>query len=98
MRVRAKVDRNHAEIIETLRKCGWYVYDSSRLGRGFPDLVAAKGERLELIEVKDGSKPLSARRLTPDEREANNLTMRTVRVRVFGKPNNGQSARVWRGR
>lgn len=83
MRVRAKVDRNHAEIIETLRKCGWYVYDSSRLGRGFPDLVAAKGERLELIEVKDGSKPLSARRLTPDEREVfQGFSAKGVSVRI----------------
>jgi hypothetical protein len=66
MRAR-KVDANHAEIIDAFRRMGWSVADTSRLGNGFPDLVVAKAMRTVLVEVKDGRKPPSARKLTPDE-------------------------------
>ena len=69
MKRRAKVDRNHGEIRDALRAMGWYVYDTSRLGDGFVDLVCAKHGRLELVEVKDGSLPPSERRLTKAEDE-----------------------------
>lgn len=59
MRTRARVDANHAQVVQALRSCGWTVIDTSRLGGGFPDLVAARAGRIELIEVKDGKKPLS---------------------------------------
>jgi hypothetical protein len=67
VRRRARVDANHASIVKALRSCGWVVVDTSRLGSGFPDLVAARGGRLELIEIKDGAKPLSAQKLTDAE-------------------------------
>ena len=67
MRRRARVDANHRAVIEALRACGWHVHDTSRLGGGFPDLVIAKGCRLEMVEVKDGAKPLSKQQMTPDE-------------------------------
>jgi Holliday junction resolvase len=50
-----------------LRASGWHVHDCSRLGGGYPDLNAAKGGRLLLIEVKDGSKVASAQKLTAEE-------------------------------
>lgn len=67
MRRAARTDGNHAEVIETLRRCGWHVHDTSGLGGGWFDCVAAKGGRIALIEIKDGSKPPSARKLTPAE-------------------------------
>lgn len=56
MRLRARVDTNHAEIVKALRKCGCSVYDLSRVGKGFPDLLVSfrNGNRrdLALLEVK----------------------------------------------
>lgn len=66
MRAR-RVDANHAEIAKAFRRCGWSVADTSRLGSGFPDLVVARAGRTVLVEVKDGAKPPSKRKLTEDE-------------------------------
>lgn len=78
-----RVDRNHQIIVQALRSVGWHVEDTSRTGRGFPDLVCAKGGRLELVEVKDGSKPPSARLLTLDEiKVCDAFDRHGVRVRV----------------
>ena len=68
----AKVDANQADIVAALRKVGCDVYVASSFGQGFPDLVVllpgAKGQRrVMLLEVKDGDKPPSARKLTPDQ-------------------------------
>lgn len=63
-----RVDRNHAEIRDALRKCGWLVYDASHVGDGFPDLVCIKAGRVVFTEVKDGEKVPSARQLTHDEK------------------------------
>lgn len=67
-----KVDRNQPEIVRTLRKAGFSVAITSSLGQGFPDLVIALPRAnlepwMALVEIKDGSKPLSAQKLTPDE-------------------------------
>ena len=67
MRRAARVDANHAGITSTLRQCGWVVHDTSGVGGGFPDLVIAKAGRLVLVEIKDGAKKPSARRLTKAE-------------------------------
>ena len=67
MGYRKRVDRNQAEIVDALRRTGWHVEDTSSTGRGFPDLVVARGSRLLLLEVKDGTKPLYAQALTPAE-------------------------------
>jgi len=68
MRRAARTDRNHAEIINAFRRLGWSVHDTSRLGGGFPDLVAYKsGHSVMLVEVKDGDLPPSRRKLTRDE-------------------------------
>ena len=66
----AKTDTNQAAIVATLRRMGFHVATTHRVGSGFPDLVVT-GERLPaggmaalLVEVKDGRG-----RLTPDEVE-----------------------------
>jgi len=65
----AKVDANQPEIVAALRRLGASVAHTHAVGQGFPDLVAGYAGRTVLIEVKDGSKPPSARKLTPDEAE-----------------------------
>ena len=61
----ARLDANHAEIVKALEAAGALVEDMSGAANGFPDLVIYHRRRYILIEVKDSSKPPSARRLTP---------------------------------
>ena len=71
MRRAAKVDANQKDIVETLRGMGVSVAHTHTLGRGFPDIAistVANGAT-HLIEIKDGAKPPSARKLTEDEQE-----------------------------
>ena len=68
MVVRAKrTDANHAAIRDGLRKAGVWVTDLSGLGNGVPDLLCCNVKEFVLLEVKDGSKPPSARKPTPLE-------------------------------
>jgi Holliday junction resolvase len=67
MRRAARTDNNHREIIDELRQLGFSVADTSRLGGGFPDIVVGKNGVNYLMEIKDGDKPPSQRKLTPDE-------------------------------
>lgn len=49
----SRVDKNQDVIVQALRKVGCSVFDTSKIGKGFPDLVIAfKGENY-LIEVKN---------------------------------------------
>lgn len=64
-----RTDSNHCQILEALASCGWYCLDTSRAGFGAPDCLAVRAGRLVPIEIKDRSKPPSARQLTPAERE-----------------------------
>lgn len=83
MRRRARTDANHASVVQALRSAGWTVVDTSRLGGGFPDLLAAKHGRIELIEVKDGRKRPSERALTMAEiKVCDALDKAGVRVRI----------------
>lgn len=63
----ARVDANHADVVAALRAVGASVQSLAVCGGGVPDLLVGLRGRTYLIEVKDGSKPPSARRLTPDE-------------------------------
>jgi len=67
MRRAARVDDNQAEIVAALRKCGCTVQSLAAVGNGVPDLLVGRAGVNYLLEVKDGSKPKSARELTPDE-------------------------------
>lgn len=69
MRRDAKVDANQKVIVSALRDAGVSVYPTHMVGRGFPDLVCGYRGVNYLLEVKDGTKPPSARQLTPDEQE-----------------------------
>lgn len=64
-----KTDDNQQEIIERFRGWGATVKSTHMVGNGFPDLVVGfQGVNL-LVEVKDGSKPPSRRKLTKDQQE-----------------------------
>jgi hypothetical protein len=65
----ARRDANHTEVGDYLRDHGWSVLDLADLGDGCPDYAVSKGSFTALVEVKDGSKPPSARQLTPKEQQ-----------------------------
>jgi hypothetical protein len=65
----AKADSNQKEIVQYFRKMGVDVFHTHTVGGGFPDVVLGyKGVNM-LVEIKDGSKPPSARALTKQERK-----------------------------
>ena len=68
MRTKARVDGNHAEVVSALRKIGCSVQDLSRVGRGCPDLLVGWRGINVAMEVKDGSKPPSERKLTKSQK------------------------------
>jgi Holliday junction resolvase len=67
MRRAAKVDANQGQVVEALRKAGCTVQLLHAVGGGCPDLLVSCQGQVLLIEVKDGSKPPSAQKLTPDQ-------------------------------
>ena len=69
MRRAARVDANQTEIVKALRQVGASVQSLAATGKGVPDLlVGFRGKNL-LLEVKDGGKVKSARKLTSDQVE-----------------------------
>ncbi len=69
MRKAARTDANQTKIVDALRDLGAVVNITSSLGDGFPDLVVSFLNRWFLIEIKDGDRPPSEKKLTPDEAE-----------------------------
>jgi len=64
MRRAARKDDNHNEIVRALISVGAIVIDLSGIGDGVPDiLVGFRGQTL-LLEIKDGSRSPSKRKLT----------------------------------
>lgn len=63
------MDANQSEIVAALRKIGASVTPLHTVGGGVPDLLVGRAGQTWLIEVKDGRKPPSDRRLTPDQVE-----------------------------
>ena len=59
-----RIDANQSEIVRELRKRGCSVQSLAGVGKGCPDLLVGRSGVNVLLEVKDGSKPPSARRLT----------------------------------
>ena len=60
----AKVDANQSQIVKALRDAGATVSPTHAAGAGFPDLTVGFRGSNYLIEVKDGHKAPSARKLT----------------------------------
>ena len=78
MRRAARVDANQPEIVTALRSVGASVAVTSMVGSGFPDIVVGYHGENFLLEIKDGSKPPSARKLTLDEQEFSDTWRGTV--------------------
>lgn len=76
MRRASKVDDNQNEIVKALRQIpGISVAITSGIGKGYPDLNLGWKGKTYLIELKDGQKTASRRKLTDDEiRFKNNWT------------------------
>lgn len=67
MRRVASTDSNQPDIIRAFRVLGCSVQPIHVIGKGCPDLIVGYHGESHLIEVKDGAKPPSARKLTADE-------------------------------
>lgn len=60
----ARVDANQQEIVKILRAVGATVQHLHKVGQGCPDLAVGYQGATYFLEIKDGSKPPSAQRLT----------------------------------
>jgi Holliday junction resolvase len=69
VRLRARVDANQAEIVQALRDAGRSVLILSSVGKGCPDILVGYPGGCTLMEIKDGAKSASRRKLTPDEEQ-----------------------------
>ena len=63
----SRVDENQPEIVKALRQAGATVQSLAAVGKGCPDLLVAYCVQNYLVEVKDGNKPPSARKLTREQ-------------------------------
>ena len=68
MRYANRIDANQNKIVDGLRKAGAYVRIISQ-GDGIPDLLVGYNGFTILMEVKDGDKVPSARKLTEAEQK-----------------------------
>ena len=63
----AKTDANQDQIVSAFRAAGAYVQSLAAVGKGVPDLLVGYKGQTYLVEVKDGNKPPSQRKLTEDQ-------------------------------
>lgn len=71
-----RLDDNQREVAAALRAAGCLVLSLADLGYGAPDLLVQAHGRLVLLEIKDGRKPPSARKLTRYEQQFQQLGWR----------------------
>lgn len=64
-----RIDGNQNNIVTHLRHLGASVQVLSMVGHGCPDIICGYRGQNYLIEIKDGSKQPSHRKLTADEQE-----------------------------
>ena len=62
----ARVDDNQAEIVKLFRALGWSVLIISQL-KNCCDIIVSKNGRTVAVEIKDGNKPPSHRKLSDGE-------------------------------
>lgn len=69
MRRAARVDANQPEIVKALRQAGATVHPLHMVGGDFPDLIVGHMGVNVLMEVKDGDKAPSRRKLSKGQAE-----------------------------
>lgn len=62
-----RIDENQGRVVQALRKIGASVAITSGAGAGLPDLLCGFHGETFLIELKNGDKVPSAKKLTPAE-------------------------------
>lgn len=63
-----RTDANHKDIIDAVRKIpSVSVFSTHMVGKGFPDIVIGYKGINYLVEIKDGAKTKSQKKLTEDE-------------------------------
>ena len=67
MRYAARIDDNQISIVRALRKAGCRVLSLAAVGKGCGDLLVNRAGVLYLLEIKDGDKYPSQRKLTPHQ-------------------------------
>lgn len=67
MRRAARVDANQRAVMDALQAVGASVQSLAAVGDGVPDLLVGYRKQTFLLEVKDGDKPPSKRKLTPHQ-------------------------------
>jgi len=65
----ARIDSNQPIIVKAFREEGFSVHHTHMVGGGFVDIVVGRSGINYLVEIKDGEKSPSKRKLTPDEQE-----------------------------
>jgi hypothetical protein len=93
----ARRDANHQSVGDHLRKLGWSVLDLADAGDGVPDLAVAMPGFAALVEIKDGSKPPSARKLTPKEQKVKDNWQGPYVVALSGEDAAVQLLCLWKG-
>ena len=63
----ARIDANHEQVVSALRAAGASVQSLAGVGKGVPDLLVGFQGKTLLIEIKDGRKTPSERRLSDDQ-------------------------------
>lgn len=65
----ARVDSNQESIVDALRALGCSVQSLAEVGNGCPDLLVGFDRINVILEVKDPTKPLADRQLTPKQKQ-----------------------------
>lgn len=97
MRRAARRDANHKDVGDYLRALGWSVLDLASLGNGCPDIVVGKPGFACLVEIKDGSLPPSARKLTEKEQTVRDNWDGPYIVALSGEDAAAQLLMLWKG-
>ena len=67
MRRAAKIDANHVQVVLALEAAGATVQSLAAVGQGVPDLLVGFQGKTLLMEIKDGKKSPSHRKLTEQQ-------------------------------